>query len=124
MPDNVTVSPSGHVFVAEDGLAGNFLRHVTAEGRIVDVARCAAGTTEFAGPCFAPDGQTMFVNLQGDGLTLAIRGPFDRLTSAAAASGADTQATAASQGYLGLGAGAVVLALAALARRRSAIAKS
>jgi secreted PhoX family phosphatase len=124
MPDNVTVSPSGHVFVAEDGLGGNFLRHVTAEGRIVDVARCASSTTEFAGPCFAPDGKTMFVNLQGDGLTLAIRGPFERLTAGAAASSATTQASAASQGYLGLGAGAIVLALAALARRRAALAKT
>jgi uncharacterized protein len=123
MPDNVTVSPSGHVFVAEDGLGGNYLRHVRASGKIVDVARCAGNTTEFAGPCFSPDGQTLFVNTQGDGLTFAIRGPFDRLTSSPP--NADRlQPTAASQGYMGLGAGAVVLALAALARRRAVVSKT
>lgn len=121
MPDNITISPSGHLFVAEDGFQGNYLRHVTASGGIADVARCATSTTEFAGPCFAPDGRTMFVNLQGDGLTLAIRGPFDALTKGAEQNAAATQPRAATQGYLGLGAGAVVLALAALARRRSAV---
>jgi secreted PhoX family phosphatase len=121
MPDNITVSPSGHVFVAEDGLQGNHLRLVTTSGGIVDVARCAVSTTEFAGPCFAPDGQTMFVNLQGNGLTLAIRGPFDALAKSAEKSDAAAQPRAATQGYLGLGAGAVVIALAALARRRRVV---
>ncbi|HET6339958.1 MAG TPA: alkaline phosphatase PhoX [Polyangiales bacterium] len=124
MPDNITVSPSGHVFVAEDGLQGNYLRHVTASGAIVDVARCALSLTEFAGPCFAPDGKTMFVNLQGNGLTLAIRGPFDALVREAERGAAAAQPAAATQGYLGLGAGAIVLALAALARRRQAVGTS
>jgi hypothetical protein len=66
----------------------------------------------------------MFVNLQGDGLTLAIRGPFAGLTKSAEQSAAAAQPRAATEGYLGLGAGAVVLALAALARRRSALGDS
>ena len=32
--------------------------------------------TEFAGSCFSPDGSVLFVNMQGPGLTLAIRGPW------------------------------------------------
>jgi uncharacterized protein len=117
MPDNITVSPSGHVYVAEDGVEGNYIRHITPTGSIVDVARCASGPSEFAGPCFAPDGETLFVNLQADALTFAIRGPFAQLT------GGDHDGRSASapderQGYVGLGTGIAVLALAALARRR------
>ena len=29
-----------------------------------------------AGSCFSPDGSVLFVNMQGDGLTLAITGPW------------------------------------------------
>jgi secreted PhoX family phosphatase len=118
MPDNITVSPSGRVYVAEDGLQGNYLRHVTASGELVEVARCAISSSEFAGPCFSPDGRTLFVNIQGDALTLAIRGPFAALENSAGeipASGQD-----AKQGYLGLGTGLAVIALAALARRKRA----
>jgi uncharacterized protein len=39
-------------------------------------ARNAKSDSEFAGPTFAPDGKTFFVNTQGDGLTFAIWGPF------------------------------------------------
>ncbi|HKP64649.1 MAG TPA: alkaline phosphatase PhoX [Polyangiales bacterium] len=116
MPDNITVSPSGHVYVAEDGLSGNYVRHVTATGQIVDVARCAVSLSEFAGPCFAPDGRTLFVNIQGDALTLAIRGPFTALESGARERAADGQDP--KQGFFGLGTGLAVIALAELARRR------
>jgi secreted PhoX family phosphatase len=34
--------------------------------------------SELAGVCFSPDGRTMFVNIQQQGLTLAISGPFRR----------------------------------------------
>ncbi|HKU38388.1 MAG TPA: alkaline phosphatase PhoX [Polyangiales bacterium] len=117
MPDNITVSPSGHVYVAEDGLQGNCVKHVTASGELVELARCALSLSEFAGPCFAPDGKTLFVNLQGDALTLAIRGPFAELERSAAHGGSEQQPAT---GYLGLGSGLAVLALAALARRKRA----
>lgn len=81
MPDAVCVAPSGDVFVAEDGYGGNYLRRIDARGRVTPFARNALSTGELAGVCFAPDGRTMFVNLQNEHLTLAVRGPFDALAS-------------------------------------------
>jgi len=34
--------------------------------------------SELAGVCFSPDGETLFVNIQRDALTLAIDGPWGR----------------------------------------------
>jgi uncharacterized protein len=119
MPDNITVAPSGELFVAEDGLQGNWLRRVTRDGVVSDFARNALSTSELSGPCFTPDGRTMFVNVQHDGLTLAIRGPFD----AVATSGGSQQPEAEKipfAGMVGLGAGALVIALGALMRRKRA----
>jgi MYXO-CTERM domain-containing protein len=78
-PDNITVAPWGEVFMAEDGDGDNFIRWVTADGQICDFARNALSDSEFAGVCFSPDGRAMFVNIQSDGLTLAITGPFPML---------------------------------------------
>lgn len=119
MPDNITVAPSGELFVAEDGLLGNYLRRVTRDGVVHDFARNAMSASELSGPCFTPDGRTMFVNIQHDGLTLAIQGPF-----AAAASGGAVEPTAPPPyaGFAGLGAGAAVIALGALMRRKRAAA--
>ena len=77
MPDNVTVSPWGDVFMAEDALGGHqHLRVLSNDGRVSDFARNAHSFGELAGVCFAPNGRTLFVNLYGDGLTLAVEGPF------------------------------------------------
>ncbi|HEX7479517.1 MAG TPA: alkaline phosphatase PhoX [Polyangiales bacterium] len=120
MPDNLTVSPHGHVYVAEDGLEGNFVRRITPGGGVVDFARNALSLSEFAGPCFSPDGKHMFVNIQHDGLTLAISGPFANerdakpLRSGQMGHSRDTWTT----GATGLGSGLAIIALAALARRK------
>jgi secreted PhoX family phosphatase len=74
-PDNLTVAPWG-VVIAEDNNGDNHLRVLGADGAMSDLARNAGSTSEFAGPCFSPDGRILFVNLQNDGLTLAITGPF------------------------------------------------
>ena len=121
MPDNITVSPHGELFVAEDGLEGNFLRRVTRSGDVLPFARNRKSLSEFAGPCFSPDGSTLFVNIQHDGLTLAVRGPFAQLAGhPAAVSGRPPSPFA---GFAGLGAGVAVLAFAALARRKRAAAE-
>ncbi|MEY4576338.1 MAG: hypothetical protein RL701_1041 [Pseudomonadota bacterium] len=120
MPDNITVSPHGDLFVAEDGLEGNYLRRITRDGAVIDFAHNAHSASELTGPCFTPDGQTLFVNLQRDGLTLAIRGPFAEETSQRPAAHGGTRPPA-SAGLGGLGAGVVLMGLAALMQRRRAV---
>jgi uncharacterized protein len=73
-PDNLTVTPWGDVIVAEDGWGEQFIRGIRPDGTVYDLARNATSTGEFAGICLAPDSRTLFVNLQKDGLTVAIRG--------------------------------------------------
>jgi uncharacterized protein (TIGR03382 family) len=58
------------------------------------------------------------VNLQRDALTLAIQGPFEAELEAAARHAQVPDALPTPPGIAGLSAGAAVLALAALARRR------
>lgn len=85
-PDNVTVSPRGGLVLCEDS-GESRLRGLTPDGRIFDLARNDLNGREFAGACFSPDGQTLFVNIQGDttsggpghlGMTFAIWGPWER----------------------------------------------
>jgi len=64
-PDNICVSPRGGLIVCEDAGAAQFLRGITPRGEIFDFARNLRNTIEFAGACFSPDGQTLFVNLYG-----------------------------------------------------------
>ncbi|WP_437937990.1 alkaline phosphatase PhoX [Sorangium sp. So ce341] len=90
-PDNITVAPWGELFMAEDGSRGNYLRGVTRDGQIFDFARNARSPGELAGVCFSPDGKALFVNMQEDGLTLAVTGPFPEI---AAGAGSPTRAGA------------------------------
>lgn len=121
-PDNLCVSPHGQLFVAEDSGQGNFIRKVSLDGEVLPFARNAHSVSEFAGPCFSPDGKTLFVNMQEDQLTVAIRGPFDRPLPN---EGAPGQLRAAS--VIGGNGGLAVLALAVLAacrQRRGSPAKA
>lgn len=83
--DNITIAPSGHVIACEDRSKGtNHIKGVTPEGRIYTLARNPErhdedeSNNEFAGVCFSPDGQTLFLNLYSPGATLAVTGPWDR----------------------------------------------
>ena len=80
MPDNVYMAPWGDLLVAEDGSGEQYIRGITPAGRVYDLARNAKSNGEFAGLCASPDGNTLFVNLQIDGLTLAISGPLPELS--------------------------------------------
>jgi len=91
-PDNITVAPSGEVFLVEDGTGGNFIRGVSPEGVIFDFAR-PKSFTELAGVCFAPDGKTMFFNMLTDGLTVAVTGPFGAASSTSASSASSSSAS-------------------------------
>ena len=75
-PDNVTVAPWGQVFISEDGGGDQFVRAIDDMGNVIPFARNAVSDSELAGVCFSPDGRAMFVNIQSDGLTLMVTGPF------------------------------------------------
>jgi secreted PhoX family phosphatase len=79
MPDNITLAPNGDLYLAEDGSGEQYIRALTRDGRLIDVARNAKSRGELAGVCFAPDGKTLFFNMQQDGVTVAVQGPFERL---------------------------------------------
>lgn len=79
MPDNITAAPDGTLYLVEDGGGHDLLRYVRADGSVLPLGRNAASAGEIAGVCFSPAGDTLFVNLQEEGLTLAIRGPFAEL---------------------------------------------
>lgn len=81
-PDNLALAPWGDLYMAEDGGGSQFVRGLSPRGAIFDVARNAAGFGEIAGVCFSPDGKVLFLNLQRDGYTLAVTGPFERLSLA------------------------------------------
>lgn len=76
MADNLTVAPNGDLFICEDGPEADGITRVTPEGRLERFAMNRTNTSEFAGPCFSPDGSTLFVNIQNPGATLAITGPW------------------------------------------------
>jgi secreted PhoX family phosphatase len=68
-PDNLVVVPhTGDVWVQEDGDGEQFVRGVTRRGEIYDFARTVLSPSEFCGGCFSPDGETFFLNQQGNRL--------------------------------------------------------
>lgn len=74
--DNLTVSPWGDLVVCEDGTGDDYLVGITPSGEIYHLAHNLTGDGEFAGACFSPDGGTFFVNMQSQGYTFAITGPW------------------------------------------------
>jgi len=74
--DNVTVAPWGDLIVCEDGRGDDYLRGVTSKGQVYPLAHNATGSSELTGACFSPDGEVLFVNIQDEHLTLAIKGPW------------------------------------------------
>lgn len=75
--DNVTMDPNGHIILNED-TGSPRISGITPNGNIYHIAHNVGYESEFAGSCFSPDGSTMFVNIQGPGLTLAITGPWEK----------------------------------------------
>ena len=103
-PDNLTTSPGGGIIICEDGnlknnrvlglkpngemvtvaenLVGVQKHYLEASGKLYDPtvpddgksAGDGIGFSEFAGACFSPDGQWLFVNIQVPGITCAITG--------------------------------------------------
>lgn len=78
--DNITIHPSGALVICEDGKADNYVRILSRNGEWRRVARNThPNSGEMTGACFTPDGKTMFINQQEEGLTLAITGPWNSL---------------------------------------------
>ena len=89
-PDNLTVSPRGGLVLCEDGGGVEFVHGLTVNGRIFPFIRNnmimngEKGFTgnftgnEFAGACYSPDGNWLFVNVQSPGVTYAITGPWHK----------------------------------------------
>jgi secreted PhoX family phosphatase len=88
-PDNVVIVPqTADIFLQEDSPGEQFIRGLTQRGEIYDFARSKTNDTEFCGGCFSPDGDTLYVNQQGNrgnlpqgspgGVTYAIYGPFEK----------------------------------------------
>jgi hypothetical protein len=99
-PDNITVTPRGGLLLCEDAAGqanvfGERLVGLTLDGQTFTFAQNnivltqreidAAGKivtpndyrgSEFAGACYSPDGQWLFVNVQTPGITFAITGPW------------------------------------------------
>jgi secreted PhoX family phosphatase len=89
-PDNITVSPRGGLVLCEDGSGEEFMHGLTVDGEIFPFAKntvvlpqavhgTAAGDhsgSEWAGACYSPDGDWLFANIQGPGITFAITGPW------------------------------------------------
>jgi secreted PhoX family phosphatase len=88
-PDHITVSPRGGLVLCEDGGGDEFLHGLTTDGEIFRFAqnnvrlrgernRISGDFTgsEWAGPCYSPDGQWLFANIYDPGITVAITGPW------------------------------------------------
>ncbi|WP_417384219.1 alkaline phosphatase PhoX [Gimesia sp.] len=93
-PDNLTVSPRGGLILCEDAdLKPLRLHALSRKGELKTVAvnniqlkpgqhGSLAGDFsdgEWAGACFSPDGEWLFVNIQHPGVTFAITGPWEEL---------------------------------------------
>ncbi len=74
--DNLSFTPWGDLMVCEDRSENCGLHLLKLDGSYSQFAYHRGSRSELAGVCFAPDGKTLFVNIQDIGLTLAVTGPF------------------------------------------------
>ena len=90
--DNIVVSLSGDIFVAEDG--GNLeIVLITPDGVVAPVMRLVGhDASEITGPAFSPDGSRLYFSSQrgtdGRGVTFEMSGPFRTARTADPARGA------------------------------------
>ncbi len=85
LPDNITTSKRGTLVVCEDNVNDNYVRGLSKNGKLWDIAlnrlRSSTGADrsndEFAGSTFSPGGETLYVNIQASrGMSFAIWGPW------------------------------------------------
>jgi secreted PhoX family phosphatase len=76
-PDNITISPHGFALACTDGEDDQWLVGINEAGGTFEFAKNPADDAEFAGATFSADGETLFVNIQGQpAVTFAVAGPF------------------------------------------------
>jgi hypothetical protein len=88
-PDHITVSPRGGLVLCEDGGGDEYLHGLTVHGEIFTFAKNHVRlngernglsgdftASEWAGPCYSPDGRWLFANIYSPGITVAITGPW------------------------------------------------
>lgn len=75
--DNLSVAPWGDVVLSEDDDSPRVVG-ITPAGEIYHLAHNVGYESELAGAVFSPSGKTLFVNIQHEGLTLAITGPWKK----------------------------------------------
>ncbi|MCP4834236.1 MAG: DUF839 domain-containing protein, partial [Phycisphaera sp.] len=68
--------PSGDLYVSEDGIGSDGLVRIRPDGSVERFAMNRVSDSEMAGVSFSPDGRTMFVELQEQGMTQSIQGPW------------------------------------------------
>ena len=81
MPDNIVVAPWGDLIICEDNSRLNRLWGITPKGNPYLIAENNYSGAEFAGVCFSPFDNTLFVNLQQEGLTISIDGNWQEVIS-------------------------------------------
>ena len=79
MPDNIVVAPWGDLIVCEDNSKVNRLWGITPKGNPYLIAENNYSGAEFAGVCFSPFDNTLFVNIQQRGVTLSIDGNWQKV---------------------------------------------
>jgi len=75
--DNLTVAPWGDVVLVEDD-SHPYIVGITPQGDYYKIGENVGYESELAGAVFSPSGNTLFVNIQHYGLTLAITGPWQQ----------------------------------------------
>ncbi|MCL6267051.1 alkaline phosphatase PhoX [Flagellimonas myxillae] len=78
MCDNLFIAPWGDVLLCEDNGELNHIRGIDKDGKIYTLARNQSSKSELTGLVFSPSGKTLFVNVQENGDTVAITGPWER----------------------------------------------
>lgn len=74
--DNLVMAPWGDLIFCEDTAGPCGLIGIRPDRSQYEIANNPYSDSELAGVCFAPDGKTLFVNIQYPGMTIAISGPW------------------------------------------------
>lgn len=82
-PDAVGASPWGDLVVCEDKGEKKAINRVFAIRPDRRMYRIFESKSEACGACFSPDGRIMFINLQDFGFTIAVTGPWMKLSQGA-----------------------------------------